>query len=121
MLDLELVDKTIEELENDETTVFNCQVLAALYAIQDRHARQPKQSHDNVTKELCDIFPEYAKYKETKLKYQQNEESKVVLVNTMHELCDEIQQFVQTLYCSSELPEEREQIRSVIFNLKGLF
>ena len=68
MLDLEEIDKTIQELENGETNFGTCQKLSYLYIVREHFAK-----NDAVITEYNDILPNYSKYCEIKRKFKLNE------------------------------------------------
>lgn len=132
MLDLELIEETINELEQDVTSFENCEKLASLYICREMNKNaniRPIQGEytqlqqtDPVKQELQDILPAYSKYVETKRRYQQYEVVDKMLVYAMEELCNELVEFIGGLYHNTETPAERallikmvnEDIRSAI-------
>ncbi len=115
-MDLDLINNTIEELENSDTTFINCQNLASLYAVRENYKlRSSLLTEDEaVAKELSDLFPQYRKYREIKRKYQLNELSEKAVTSSMELLCKELQEFLMILYRNSDLPEERKSIKCTL-------
>lgn len=74
-----------------------------------------------VKEELSDILPEYTKYREIKRKYQKKELTESAVILAMQNVCSEIRQFIQTLYSSTDMQEERNQIHKMLENLIGMF
>lgn len=111
MLDLEVIDQTIEELENSDTTFFNCQNLASLYIVRD------KLGATKLDKELRDIIPTYRSYCEIKKKYQLNELGEEAVINGINNVTKEIKEFIDTLYSNTDLQLERDVINNMIKNL----
>ena len=111
MLDLEVIDQTIEELENSDTTFFNCQNLASLYIVRD------KLGGTKLDKELRDILPTYRSYCEIKKKYQMKELPEEAVINAMTNVSKEVKEFIDTLYSGTDLEMERNIINDMIKNL----
>ena len=114
MLDIELINNTIEQLEDDETNFYNCQKLASLYIVKDHYI---KSSISNEEKELRDMLPAYQEYCEIKKKYQMRELPDEAVVRSMKELCQEIKEFLQMLFTGTDMPQERKQLRTLIDTL----
>lgn len=117
MLDLELIDNTIEELEADDTNFNNCFKLASLYIIKDYHkSSQPEIENDSflrVHKELDDILPHYEVYCKLKTDYQLGKIGKEPVIQSLASVSKEIEEFIQTLYNSTDMPEERELLQNM--------
>lgn len=118
MLNLEEINATIEELEQGTTNFDVCEKLAWLYTIKQYHENYPSNS---VADELKDILPEYKKYIKIKKKYQKKELTESAVILSMQNVCTEIKQFIRILYSSTDMPEEREQIKSMLENLNKSF
>ena len=118
MLNLDEINRTIQELENGITNFDTCQKLAWLYTIKQYHDNYPVNS---VADELKDILPEYKKYIKIKKKYQKKELTESAVILSMQNVCTEIKQFIRTLYSSTDMPEEREQIKAMLSNLNQSF
>ena len=114
MLDMDIVNSTIEELENADTTFSNCEKLASLYIIREYNKEPVKPVIDtldlNVKKELSDILPSYKTYCQRKKDYQLNKVGEDIVLSSLKEVCREILEFVHTLYSSTDMPEERSII-----------
>ncbi len=120
MLDLELVDNTITELEADETNFNNCIRLAALLTIKN-HYNSPKvqtESFDQVRKELDDVLPHYVEYCDLKTAYQLGKIGKEPILKALESVSKEIEEFLQTLYHSTDLPEEREILQNMLCKIQ---
>ena len=113
MLDLQMIDNTIEELENGDTNFMNCQKLASLYIIKQFN-QQP--THE-VETELNDILPSYRQYQEVKRHYQLGEVSDIQIINSLNAVCKEISEFLHILYSSTDTQIERDTIVSMIKKL----
>ena len=98
----------IEQMEQSELTMDIYRDLAVLYIIKDHLDKQ-----NPVVSELRDVLPEYRKYIDIKRKYQRKELTESAVILAMQNVCTEIKQFVRTLYSSTDMPEEREQIRRI--------
>ena len=116
MLDMGLVNNTIEELENDRTTFDNCMKLASLYIIRDNNMRATTE----VEQELDDILPQYRNYTDIKRKYQLGEVSEKAVENQINLVCKEIEEFIHTLYASTDMPIERDYIKTMVNGLQNL-
>lgn len=113
MLDMTMVENTIKELENADTNFSNCEKLASLYII-----REYNTITDEVTEELSDILPHYNLYCDRKREYQINKLGEDVVLSALQVLCNEIHEFIQTLYSSTDMVEERALITSLIDKLQ---
>lgn len=127
MLDLELIDDTIDELENDTMSFENCEKLASLYICRllNKNANMSlldasnSVSYNSTNSELQDILPAYNKYVETKKRYQQFEVVDKMLIYAMQNLCDEIVEFISDLYHNTETPAERQLMLEMINNMRS--
>ena len=113
MLDMDMVESTIRELENSDTTFVNCDKLASLYIIREHFSVK-----DEVTKELSDILPHYYIFCDKKREYQVNKVGEDVVIDSLQTVCNEILEFIQTLYSSTDMVEERTIILSLIDKLQ---
>ena len=125
MLDLQEINNTIEQLENGDTNFANCQKLASLYIVRDNLQKakiQPESGQiDGVEKELSDILPQYRLYVTVKRKYQLHELPKEAVMLAMTDVCQEIQEFIQTLYTGTDMAYEREQLTEMIKDLQTIY
>lgn len=126
MLDIELIEDTIEELEQDATSFENCERLAYLYICRAEYYNRnmkrvdsPESKSNNTTAELHDILPAYQKYIDTKRRYQRYEVVEQMLIYAMDNLCDEIVDFISTLYCNTESTAERTIILNMIDKIRS--
>lgn len=113
-MEYELIQETIEALERDETTFFNCQNLASLYIVREYLKAYPHGEEPQVEKELSDILPQYQQYKDIKRKYQMSEIAKEQVIKSINNVCSEIKEFFDILYRSTDMQEEREAITKII-------
>lgn len=111
MMDINIINQTIGELEDADTTFFNCQNLASLYIVRDR------LNQEKLDKELYDIIPTYKKYCEVKKKFQMNEVSENIVIDQLQRVCKETKEFINTLYCHSDTELERNVIKQLIEDL----
>lgn len=112
-MNLREITDTIEELENGNTTYDNCIKLSALYTVRDN-------LKSDTEKELNDILPQFRMYVAVKRKYQLKELSKDDLIFAMKSMCRDIEEFIDTLYNNTELPEERELIKVMLENARSV-
>jgi len=116
-MDLYLIDSTIDELERGDTTFVNCERLASLYIIKEHYQKYPlvlRGLYDEVEEELNDIAPQYKSYCEIKRDYQLGKTTKEAVIKAMHGVCKEIEDFIQLLYSSTDMPEERDELKQLI-------
>lgn len=126
MLDIHDVDNTIRELENGETTFANCSKLADLYIVrkyyQTSKEMQEEYGHDygdaKVKKELSDILPSYTEYGDLKKHYQMGEITEKPVLNSLTKVCNEIYEFIHTLYSSTDMEDERAIIINLVDKLQ---
>ena len=116
-MDLYLIDSTIDELEQGETTFANCEKLASLYIIKEHFKQYPpvlRGLYDEIEDELNDIAPQYRTYCEIKREYQLGKTTKEAVIKSIKGVCKEIEEFLQLLYSNTDMPEEREQLKLLI-------
>lgn len=126
MLDIHDVDRTIRELENGETTFANCSKLADLYIVrkyfETSKEMQEEYGHKygdpKVKKELGDIMPSYTEYCDLKKHYQMGEITEKPVMSAMDKVCNEIYEFVYTLYSSTDMIEERSMLINIVDKLQ---
>lgn len=127
MLDIHEVDRTIRELENGDTTFATCSKLADLYIVrkyfetskemQEEYGH--KYGNPQVKKELSDILPSYTEYCDLKKHYQMGEITEKPVLSSLEKMCDEIMEFMQALYSSTDMSEERMMITGLIEELQN--
>lgn len=122
MLDIDMINATIEELEQERMSFDTCEKLATLYICRDNVKNTLKsavRTPDSVLGELQEILPSYYKYVDTKKRYQQFEVVDKMLIYAMQNLCDEITDFVGELYHNTETDGERALIIEMITNMRS--
>ena len=117
-MDLQVIRNTIADLENADNTFDNCAKLASLYIILNQ--AQTNISADATADELKDILPAYGQYIQAKREYQLNGGSEERTVKMLSFVCQEIYEFIQALYSSTDMPEERKSIRNLISKLSEI-
>jgi hypothetical protein len=105
----------IRDLETNELTLSNARNLASLYIVRD-HLQSLVQS--KTEKELSDILPSYKNYIQIKTRYQKHEISKDFVCASLKMVCKEVKEFIHTLYSSTDMPDERNLITTMIHDLK---
>lgn len=120
MIDLNEIDDTIRDLEGKPTTLENCKILADMITIKQFYT-VPAQVTNPVEDELRDILPQYKNYCKIKRRYQLGEASEPQVLNSLKVVCKEIDEFFHTLYSSTDMPEEREQLQLLIQRLSSAF
>lgn len=117
MIDLQVIEDTIYDLEQEPLSLDLCEKLATLYICRD-HAKsglnRPTEASNGVLNELHDILPAYNKYVETKIRYQKYEVVEQMVIIAMQNLCDEITDFVSELYHNTVSNAERQIIIDMI-------
>lgn len=117
MIDLNVIEDTIEDLEQEPLTLELCEKLATLYICRDNAKsvlNRTRERSDEALSELYDILPSYSKYVETKKRYQQYEVVEQMVIIAMQNLCDEITEFISELYHNTETDTERTIIVNMI-------
>lgn len=122
MLDLTLIENTIQELENSDTTFNNCEKLASLYIVREHQKNENlkvvEKSEKEVMDELNDILPSYSMYCNKKRDYQMNKLGADVVLSSLKSVCREICEFIHILYSSTDMPEERDIIVETLSNIQ---
>ena len=114
MLDMAMIENTIQELENADTNFANCDKLASLYIIRDHNTIT-----DDVTEELSDILPHYTIYCDKKRNYQVNKVGEDAMLDSLQTVCHEIYEFMHTLYSSTDMIEERALLIALVDKLEN--
>ena len=129
MLNIDEINNTIMELENSDTTYDTCFKLAALYAVKDYFDRsnavntdieEDTVADDVVISEYQDILPEYRRYLDIKRDYQLGNIAEKAVETQMKKVCDEISEFLHALYTGTDMPIERDYIKSMVGGLQNL-
>ena len=118
-MDLELIQDTISQLEHLEPTYETCQKLASLYIVKEYYKPPVISRLSQVEDELLDILPRYKDYIEVKKEYQLERLSKDKVLLELNKLCEEIYQFIDTLYKCSDMEEERNIIINMTHNISN--
>ena len=122
MLDLEMIEDTIRELEQEPTSFENCNLLASLYICREINKNRNMKLTDTsneVSHDTPTILPSYDKYIDTKRRYQQYEVVDNMLTYAMDNLCSELVEFISELYHNTETEAERTLIINMINNLRS--
>lgn len=113
-MDIQAIVDNINELENSITNVDNVQELANLYIVRDNLL---KHNTNPVEQELNDILPMYKKYCVTKRKFQLKEIPEEAVLSDMKLLCQEISEFIHTLYSNTDFYKERALLLQTLEDL----
>lgn len=113
-MDIKAIEDNIKELENGITNVDNVQELASLYIVRDNLL---KMDINPVEQELNDILPAYKKFCNTKTKYQLQEVTEDAVIHDMKMICQELQEFILSLYNNSDFYKERQPLIRMINSL----
>lgn len=108
-MDIKVLDELIEEVKESDTTYANARDLSALCS-----ARNILATPATIEKEIDDILPAYRQYVDIKTKYQLNQIDKESVVYSLSLVCREIQELIQILYSSTDMPLERIEIQNII-------
>ena len=75
----------------------------------------------NAKNELMEILPAYDKYIESKRKYQMYESDDIAMCHYMDLLCEEIADFIYSLYSGTETRKERHKLEETLSQLARHF
>ena len=117
-MNIEQIKNEIDVLENSALTSENARDLASLYIIKSEYENNHKVSiTTNTQKELNDIFPSYLKYVEAKKDYQFGKANDDFLIHSFNMLCQEVGEFLTSLYASTDMVKERKSFKNMIKNI----
>ena len=108
---LDVINETINELEEAELSLSNIRNLAALYTVKTHMLGA--QNYDGTTRELGDILPSYLTYIEKKRLYQMHEIAEDAVLRALEALCNEINEFLRTLYSGTDTEQERHILKRI--------
>lgn len=111
-MDINTINDLIKDTENGETTLSNIRNLSALYNVKNMILNNKEETQTQT--ELKDILPSYLGYINIKRKYQLHKTTNENVIIAMKALCTEIKEFIQTLYSSTDTPQERDIIKEMI-------
>jgi hypothetical protein len=112
-MDIMAINEAIEILENKETNFDSVSELAMLYIVRNNY----QSISDSTSDELNDILPCYQKYREVKGRYQQGMTSEGEVIRALKLLGQEIKEFIDNLYCNTDMNKERLYIKEMICQL----
>lgn len=118
-MDISTINNLIDELESGDTSLSNIRNLSALYNVKSHLVGN--QKFDSTLKELNDILPSYLDYINIKRRYQMKETTIDNVLIQLDNVCNEIGEFLKTLYASTDTKEERDYIHKLINYLKEAF
>ena len=113
-MDINTINNLIKDTENSETTLSNIRNLSALYNVRNILLNNKEETKTETETELKDILPSYLGYINIKRKYQLHKTTNDNVIIAMKALCTEIKEFIQTLYSSTDTPQERDIIKEMI-------
>lgn len=123
MLDLEIIEDTIHELEQEPISYDTCNRLASLYICREinknGNMRMVDTSNDSIREEDC-LFTSYNKYVDTKRRYQEYEIVDRLLICAMSNLCDDLLDFIAQLYHNTETEAERALIVEMVNKMRSV-
>lgn len=112
-MDIVMIRDAISELEQSDTTLENVQELACLYIVNEHLSNTSK----SVVTEFDDILPYYNKYIDIKKRYQLNQTTESEVIQGIKDVCREICEFIQQLYCNTDMNKERICIKKMLTDL----
>ena len=90
-----------------------CSNLASLYIVRDK-LKCNDEAKDTVVKEYSDILPSYTKYKWVKRNYTLGDGTEEAVNLALQAVSQEIIEFINTLYSSTQTPSERLILQNMI-------
>lgn len=119
-MNIQDINRCIEQLSADETTYSNCSKLASLLIVRDYFTtpaqKVQKTEMQDPGRELVDILPSYNEYCKLKGEFQLHHINKEPVLNALKLLCKEITEYLQALYSCTDMPEERKLLDELIKN-----
>jgi len=115
-MDINIIDYTISELEENAETLDDLADLANLYIVRDKI-----KSKDVTQSEYNDILPTYNQYVNNKRAYQLGQINEGAVIKDIKSLCTEIQEFIDTLYSCTDMNKERKCIKDMLFSLHNKY
>ena len=115
------IESMIQSLEQDATTLSNVRNLSALYIVQDHLKNATQSVLDSTERELNDILPQYKKYCDIKRQYQLGMIQDSAVHQSLTYVCQEIKEFMQTLYYNTDTQTERTIIQKLLQDLQEAF
>lgn len=116
-MDIQVIEDNIRILEDSETTVETVEELANLYTVYDRlKYKQPRtvSSQD----EFNDILPAFNTYIEARRQNQLGNTNEELVQHSLKLLCQELKEFIETLYANTGSRKER---LSILYLTKELY
>lgn len=110
-MDEQKISERIHILESTPVVLDNVLELASLYIVQDK---QKNATQSTVRSELDDILPAFRNYVQVKTLYQQHSTDDDAVLHALSILCQEIREFLGTLYGSSCFYKERRLLRKML-------
>ena len=117
-MNIEEIQDDIKMLENDATTLDNVLELASLYIVAEHLQNNTQRT---VGSELEDLFPAYNKYVQTKEQYQRGNAQEDAIINALILLSQEIREFLEILYSSTNLYKERRILHGLIEQISAFY
>lgn len=119
-MDLQIIEENIKILESEDTTVKNVQDLANLYTVYDR-LRYKQPHNDQTLQELNDLMPAFNSYVEAKRLNQLGQTNEEAVEHTLKLLCQELKEFIETLYTNTSSRRERLSLLYMVKELNDKF
>lgn len=111
-MNIDTINELIDELEHGETSLSNIRNLSALYIVKSNILGHNVKV-DATEKELRDVLPSYLQYIEVKRKYQLKTITADALYTALNSLCNEINEFLHTLYACTDTEQERAILKRI--------
>lgn len=118
MIDLQAIDERINILEDNAISTEDIVELASLYVIK-QNTKLPDMNV--ITAELDDILPQYKTYCNIKRRYQLGEVDQVAVIKALKGVCQEIKEFLCTLYSHTDMGKERILLLNMVEEIHKKF
>lgn len=119
MIDLEEINAEILSLENKKLDYAVCSHLADMVILKNFYS-SGESENDVVVKEYDDILPKYIKYKDVKRLYQLDKTTEKEMLKSLSSACDEIYEFINTIFINTGSQSERDIIVLMIQRLSKI-
>lgn len=117
-MDIIAIEDAILGLENDDTSPNNVHELASLYIVRDNLKSTLQSTSHTLNNELEDVLPYYYKYVDIKTRYQLKQTNEGEVIQGIKNVCKELKEFIEDLYCHTDMNKERICIRQMLDALK---
>ena len=116
-MNIDVIEQAIEELENSPETIENITELASLYIVRDNL----KSSGYSNSYENTATLPYYDNYLDSKRRYQLKQTTEGEVIQGIKNTCRELKEFIEILYCNTDMNKERLCIKQMLKELYEKF